>query len=41
MVVGRASTLEEGARLAAQTIDSGAAAKTLDAYVAASNGAAS
>jgi anthranilate phosphoribosyltransferase len=32
-VAGRASTLEEGARLAAESLDSGAAARTLARYV--------
>jgi anthranilate phosphoribosyltransferase len=36
MVVGRAASLEEGVRLAAASIDSGAAAATLEAFLAAS-----
>jgi len=37
MVAGKASSAREGVQLAAQTIDSGATTRTLDAYVAASN----
>jgi anthranilate phosphoribosyltransferase len=37
MVAGKAQTVRDGVQLAAQTIDSGATARTLDAYVAASN----
>ena len=37
MVAGKATTVREGVQLAAQTIDSGATSRTLDAYVAASN----
>jgi anthranilate phosphoribosyltransferase len=37
MVAGKASTVREGVQLAAQSIDSGATARTLDAYIAASN----
>jgi anthranilate phosphoribosyltransferase len=38
MVAGKAATVREGVQLAAQAVDSGATARTLDAYVAASNG---
>jgi anthranilate phosphoribosyltransferase len=37
MVAGKATSVREGVQLAAQAIDSGATARTLDAYVAASN----
>jgi anthranilate phosphoribosyltransferase len=36
-VAGKASTLADGVKLAAETIDSGKAAETLQAYIAASN----
>jgi anthranilate phosphoribosyltransferase len=37
MVAGKAATVRDGVRLASQAIDSGATARTLDAYIAASN----
>ena len=37
MVAGKAATVRDGVQLAAQTVDSGATARTLDAYIAASN----
>jgi anthranilate phosphoribosyltransferase len=39
MVADKATTVRDGVQLAAQSIDSGATTRTLDAYVAASNGA--
>ena len=39
VAAGKAASVSEGVLLAAQAIDSGATARTLDAYVAASNGA--
>jgi anthranilate phosphoribosyltransferase len=36
-IAGKADTIADGVRLAAETIDSGKAAATLDAYIAASN----
>jgi anthranilate phosphoribosyltransferase len=36
-IAGKAPTLADGVKLAAQTIDDGKAAQTLEAYIAASN----